>query len=83
MTIVETLTDPGNLLPGFIALVVLATIVTLASPLRGGKGLEGRLKSVASRREDAACTTRAPGAAARPRCHQPVRQTQHQDAALA
>lgn len=52
MSMIETLTDPGNLLTGFIALVVFATIVTLASPLMGGRGLEGRLKSVASRREE-------------------------------
>jgi tight adherence protein C len=53
MTLVETLTDPNNLLTAFIAVVVFATIITLASPLmRDDRGLEGRLKSVANRREE-------------------------------
>jgi tight adherence protein C len=50
--IVKTLTDPSNILTGFIALVVFATIITLASPVVRGSGLEGRLKSVANRREE-------------------------------
>lgn len=52
MTLVETLTDPSNLLTAFIAVVVFATIITLASPLMRDNGLEGRLKSVANRREE-------------------------------
>lgn len=52
MTLVETLTDPTNLLTAFIAVVVFATILTLASPLMRDNGLEGRLKSVANRREE-------------------------------
>lgn len=52
MTLAETLTDPSNLLTAFIAVVVFATILTLASPLMRDNGLEGRLKSVANRREE-------------------------------
>jgi len=49
---IEMLTDPQNLLSAFIAIVVFATIVTLAAPMMGGSSLEGRLKSVANRREE-------------------------------
>jgi tight adherence protein C len=49
---VSALTDPNNLLTAFIALVVFATIITLAAPAMKDKGLEGRLKSVANRREE-------------------------------
>jgi tight adherence protein C len=49
---IEALTNPDNLLAAFVALVVFATIVTLASPLMGRTSLEGRLKSVANRREE-------------------------------
>lgn len=49
---IEMLTNPANLLSAFIAIVVFATIVTLASPMLNNSGLEGRLKSVANRREE-------------------------------
>jgi len=49
---IQMLTDPSNLLSAFIALVVFATIVTLTAPLLSSSGLEGRLKSVANRREE-------------------------------
>lgn len=52
MSIVETLTDPSNILTAFIALVTFATIITLASPVLRNNSLEGRLKSVANRREE-------------------------------
>lgn len=52
MSIVDTLTDPSNLLTAFIALVVFATIITLAAPAMRDNNLEGRLKSVANRREE-------------------------------
>ncbi|MET3665428.1 tight adherence protein C [Caulobacter sp. 1776] len=52
MKIVDTLTDPTNLLTAFIAMVVFATIITLASPALRDNNLEGRLKSVANRREE-------------------------------
>jgi len=49
---IEMLTNPQTLFSAFIAIVVFATIVTLASPMLSGNGLEGRLKSVANRREE-------------------------------
>jgi tight adherence protein C len=52
VNIVDTLTDPTNLLTAFIAVVVFATIITLASPALRDNNLEGRLKSVANRREE-------------------------------
>lgn len=52
MNIVAVLTDPSNLLTGFIALVVFFTIITLVAPMMNDRGLEGRLKSVANRREE-------------------------------
>jgi tight adherence protein C len=52
MSIVETLTDPDNLLMGFVAVVTFATGVTMAAPMLNRSGLEGRLKSVANRREE-------------------------------
>ena len=48
----EKLTDPQTLLSIFVAIVVFATIVSLASPMLSSNGLEGRLKSVANRREE-------------------------------
>ena len=52
MAAVGTLLSPQNLLTLFTALVAFATVVTLFAPLAGGNRLEGRLKSVASRREE-------------------------------
>lgn len=52
MNIVAILTDPSNLLTGFIAIVVFATIITLTAPAMSDRSLEGRLKSVANRREE-------------------------------
>ncbi|MBN9320262.1 MAG: type II secretion system protein [Caulobacterales bacterium 68-7] len=52
MDFVTLLTDPDNLLTGFVALVAFATIVTLAAPVFSQTNLEGRLKSVANRREE-------------------------------
>jgi tight adherence protein C len=52
MTLVDTLTDPDNILTAFVAAVVFATIVTLVAPMMKGSTLEGRLKSVANRREE-------------------------------
>jgi tight adherence protein C len=49
---IKFLTNPDNLLTGFVALAGFATIVTLAAPYLGNKNLEGRMKSVASRREE-------------------------------
>ena len=52
MDVIEALTNPSNLLTAFIAAVVFATIITLASPVLRNSNLEGRLKSVANRREE-------------------------------
>ena len=49
---IDMLTNPSNLLTAFIAAVVFATIVTLTAPMMTDRGLEGRLKSVANRREE-------------------------------
>ncbi|MFZ5668443.1 MAG: type II secretion system F family protein [Pseudomonadota bacterium] len=50
--LVQTLTDPDNLLTAFVAVVAFATILTLARPMLVRSSLEGRLKSVANRREE-------------------------------
>ncbi|NBB16568.1 type II secretion system F family protein [Caulobacter sp. SLTY] len=52
MSLVNTLTDPDNILTAFVAAVSFATIVTLVSPMLRSDKLEGRLKSVANRREE-------------------------------
>src|SRR3990167_3483629 len=52
MDLVQLLTDPDNLLTGFVAIVAFATILTLALPMMRTSSLEGRLKSVANRREE-------------------------------
>jgi tight adherence protein C len=49
---IEALTNPTNILTAFIAAVVFATIITLAAPVMRDNNLEGRLKSVANRREE-------------------------------
>jgi len=49
---IEMLTNPQTLFSAFIAIVVFATIITLAAPMFSSDGLEGRLKSVANRREE-------------------------------
>ncbi|MEH0199040.1 type II secretion system F family protein [Caulobacter sp. CCNWLY153] len=56
---VQMLTDPSNLLTAFVALVVFATIITLAAPVMSNNGLESRLKSVANRREELRRRSRA------------------------
>ena len=52
MTLVETLTNPDNIFTAFVGVIAFATIATLAAPMMRGNGLEGRLKSVANRREE-------------------------------
>ncbi len=49
---IQTLTNPDNILAAFVAMVVFATLVTLVMPMLGQTSLEGRLKSVANRREE-------------------------------
>ncbi|MDQ0466435.1 tight adherence protein C [Caulobacter ginsengisoli] len=52
MSIVDVVTSPDNILTAFVAAVSFATIVTVAGPALKGNNLEGRLKSVANRREE-------------------------------
>ena len=52
MTIAETLTKPENIVSAAVAVLSFATIITLAAPMLRGNSLEGRLKSVANRREE-------------------------------
>ena len=52
MDIVSILTDQNNILMAFVGVLSFATIVSLARPLMGQSSLEGRLKSVANRREE-------------------------------
>jgi tight adherence protein C len=49
---IDKLTDPSNLLSAAIAILVFITIMTLVMPMMSSNGLEGRLKSVANRREE-------------------------------
>ena len=51
-SVAAILTDPNNLLMGFVAVLSFATFVTLASPLLSRSTLESRLNSVANRREE-------------------------------
>src|ERR1700744_5923777 len=44
--------NPSNVIMAMVGLITFATIVTLASPLMNRSNLEGRLKSVANRREE-------------------------------
>jgi tight adherence protein C len=52
MSLVETLTNPDNLLTAFVAFAGFATMVTLAAPYLGNKNLDDRMKSVSNRREE-------------------------------
>jgi tight adherence protein C len=52
MSIVTTLTDPANLTMAVVAVAVFSTAVTVARPMMGNSNLEGRMKSVANRREE-------------------------------
>jgi tight adherence protein C len=52
MSIASVLTDPDNLLTAFVGVLSFATIVTLANPMMNRSNMEGRLKSVANRREE-------------------------------
>jgi tight adherence protein C len=50
--LLTALTDPQNILLAVVGLLTFFTVVTLASPLMNRSSLEGRLKSVANRREE-------------------------------
>jgi tight adherence protein C len=52
MSLAETLSDPTNIITAAVGAAVFATVVTLAGPLMSRGQLEGRMKSVANRREE-------------------------------
>ena len=64
----QLIVDPVNLLTVLIAVVLFATLITLAAPMMQGDTLEKRLKGVATRREELRRRSRAslqgPGATA-------------------
>jgi tight adherence protein C len=69
--LIKALTDPANLLSLLVAVLVFATVVTLAGPLLSGDKLGDRMKAVANRRDElrrinrASIATRGAGAALR------------------
>jgi tight adherence protein C len=50
--IIRFFTDPQNLLSVGVAIAVFATVFTLLQSMQGGAGLEQRMKSVATRRDE-------------------------------
>ena len=52
MDIAAALSDPTNVITAVVGVAVFATVVTLAGPLMSRSQLEGRMKSVANRREE-------------------------------
>ena len=52
MSLISVIDNPQNLLAGFVALISFGTVFSIAAPALKGDKLEGRLKSVANRREE-------------------------------
>jgi len=52
MDLASTLSDPTNILTAFVGVLVFATVITIAGPMMNRSQLEGRMKSVANRREE-------------------------------
>jgi tight adherence protein C len=52
MSLLDTLTNPANLIAAGAAVLGFATVVTLFAPILKQDSLEGRLKSVSNRREE-------------------------------
>ncbi len=52
MDIIDTLTDPANVVMGVVGVLSFATIYTLAAPMFSADKLGARMKSVANRREE-------------------------------
>lgn len=52
MSLVETLTEPANLIAAAVAALSFATIVTIAQPMLKRDNLDARMKSVSARREE-------------------------------
>ncbi len=59
MDIVAAFSDPANVLTALVGVAVFATVVTLAGPMMNRSQLEGRMKSVANRREELRRKSRA------------------------
>ena len=59
MSLVNTLTDPVNLVTAAVAVLSFATIVTLAAPAMSGDKLASRMKSVQNRRDELRRRSRA------------------------
>jgi len=59
MDIVATFADPTNVLTAVVGVAAFATVVTLAGPMMSRSQLEGRMKSVANRREELRRKSRA------------------------
>jgi len=52
MSIDAVLTDPNNVMAAIVGAATFFTVATLASPMMNNTNLEGRMKSVANRREE-------------------------------
>ena len=52
MDLASTLSDPTNILTAFVGVLVFATVITIAGPMMNRSQLDGRMKSVANRREE-------------------------------
>jgi tight adherence protein C len=52
MDLAQTLTNPDNLFTAFVMVITFATVLTIGMPMLNRTNLEGRLKSVANRREE-------------------------------
>ncbi len=52
LSLSRTLTDPGNLIAAAVAIIVFATILTIALPMLSKGSLDKRMKSVAARRDE-------------------------------
>jgi tight adherence protein C len=52
LSLARNLTDPGNLIAVAVAVIVFATILTIALPMLSKESLDKRMKSVATRRDE-------------------------------
>jgi tight adherence protein C len=52
MDLAGAFSDPTNVLTAFVGVLVFATVITIAGPMMNRSQLEGRMKSVANRREE-------------------------------
>jgi tight adherence protein C len=59
MDIISAFSDPTNVITAVVGVAVFATVVTIAGPMMNRSQLEGRMKSVANRREELRRKSRA------------------------